>query len=222
MNARRIHLALVLAGVLASGCRATPAVDPARFEGDIRAFEAADRASPAPPRGLVFVGSSSIRMWNLEESFPGLQALNRGFGGSHIADCVAFVPRIVTPYRPLRVVFYAGDNDIAAGQSAEAVLADWQRFTRAVHAETPDALITFLSIKPSPSRWSFWPEARRANELIRADCVADRRLQFVDVATVLLGPDGRPRPELYVEDQLHLSPAGYKLWTSILEPILRT
>lgn len=215
---------LVLAVALASGCQSISAVaevEPARFEADIRAFEAADTTSPPAAGGTLFVGSSSIRLWNLEASFPGRSALNRGYGGSHISDNVALVSRTVLKYRPGRIIFYAGDNDIAHGKRAERLLADWKRFAAAVHAELPRAQLIFLAIKPSPARWDFWPEARRANTLIQAYCASDERLAFVDTATPMLDPTGRPRPELYVEDRLHLSPAGYELWTSLVEGAVR-
>lgn len=206
------------------GCKTPPplpAVDPGRFEAEIRAFEAADLERPPGVGGLLFVGSSSIRLWNLEESFPGSGALNRGFGGSHISDCVAFTPRIVLPYKPRVIVFYAGDNDIAAGKSAEVCLQDWNRFVGAVRAKLPGVRILFLSIKPSPSRWSFWPEASRANELIRLSCEASQGgLEYIDVARPLLGADGLPVAEYYVEDHLHLSRSGYARWAKVLAPVI--
>jgi predicted amidohydrolase/lysophospholipase L1-like esterase len=192
-----------------------------RWENAIRTFEESDKSSPQPRGAILFVGSSSIRRWYLPSYFPGLKVINRGFGGSHISDCVKFASRIVIPYEPKVIVFYAGDNDISAGKKPEAVLKDFQTFVRIVHDNLPDTRTIFISIKPSIRRWRLVREMRRANELIRTFVETDDRLKYLDIDTPMIGPDGKPRPELFVADDLHLSPAGYKLWTSLLLPHLK-
>ncbi|HEX4129950.1 MAG TPA: neutral/alkaline non-lysosomal ceramidase N-terminal domain-containing protein [Pirellulales bacterium] len=188
----------------------------------IEAFATQDREHPPQPGGIVFVGSSSIRRWPLQEYFPELPVLNRGFGGSQLADSVEFAYNIVTPYKPSTVVLYAGDNDLAAGKSPQEVAADFEAFIRKVRPALPEAKILYLSIKPSPKRWSIVDKGREANRLIEhwIATSGDKRLEFVDVATPLLGNDGQPRPELYADDKLHLSDAGYKIWADILRPLL--
>ena len=192
-----------------------------QWEKAIRTFEENDKSSPPPSGAILFVGSSSIRMWDLPSYFPGRKVINRGFGGSQIADSVTFASRIVIPYKPKVIVFYAGDNDINAGKTPETVLRDFQGFVRIVRDNLPDTRIIFISIKPSISRWHLVEEMRKANKLIRTFAETEERLQFLDVDTPMIGPDGRPRRELFVADGLHLSPAGYRLWTSLLLPHLR-
>jgi len=211
--------ALLLNGV---ACAAeTNAPRHAQFEAAIRAFEAADRTNPPPPAAVLFVGSSSVRLWtNAAAQFPGHRIINRGFGGSHLSDSVVFAERIVIPYRPRVIVLYAGDNDIAAGKSPEQVLADFRDFTREVQAALPETRIVFLSIKPSPSRLKHLEAVRNANGLIRYFAGADPKLTYVDVFTPMLGSDGLPRGELFVGDRLHLNEAGYKLWAGIVKPVL--
>ncbi|MBI4606939.1 MAG: sulfatase-like hydrolase/transferase [Planctomycetes bacterium] len=212
--------AAVLAG-LAVG--SAPAYLPAqtRWEAEVRAFEARDAASPPARGGVLFVGSSSIRLWDLERSFPGLGALNRGFGGSQMQDCVDLAERIVLPYAPRVVVAYEGDNDIAAGVAPEDVLRGARAFAAKVHARLPGTRIWFISIKPSLARWQLYPAMRRANELIEAWTRTDPRLGLIDAAQAMLGPDSRPRPELFVQDGLHLSEEGYVLWASLVAPRIR-
>ncbi|QDV33416.1 hypothetical protein ElP_12870 [Tautonia plasticadhaerens] len=195
--------------------------DPMRFSDEIRAFEEADESSPPAPGQVLFVGSSSIRRWDLSGSFTRLDALNRGFGGSQLSDVLHFADRVIGPYRPRAIVLYAGDNDIKGGKTAERVREDVLRLARRIRELAPDALVHFLAIKPSPSRAEFWPEMRRANALIEQASRSDDRLNYVDVATPMLGPDGEMRPELYVEDRLHLSGEGYDLWADVLAPHLR-
>jgi lysophospholipase L1-like esterase len=184
--------------------------DPSRFSDEIQAFEEADRRARPSPGGILFLGSSSIRRWDLAESFPGLD------------DLIALADRVIAPYGPRAIVLYAGDNDIAAGKSADRVLDDVLRLARFVRGAAPEASLVFLSIKPSPAREEHWPEMRRANALIERASESDDRLVFVDVATPMLGPGGRMRPELYVEDRLHLSDEGYATWVEALTPTLQS
>jgi lysophospholipase L1-like esterase len=214
--------ALLLAAVLTPGAvRAADTLKPP-FEDDIAAFEAADRAH-APPQGAVlFVGSSSIRFWDtLEKDFPGIPVINRGFGGSTIGDSVRYADRIVVPYRPRVIVFYAGDNDVAAGATPERILADFQAFVAKVRAGLPGERIVFVSIKPSLERWKRVGTIRKANDLIRRFAKKDGSIRYVDVFTPMLGADGRPRKELFRADGLHMTPAGYALWTGLVAPELR-
>jgi lysophospholipase L1-like esterase len=212
---------LLTAGLLArrGGGGEAPAF--ARWEKEVAAFEERDRKQPPPKNGVVFVGSSSIRLWDLAKSFPGLDAVNRGFGGSELADAVHFAPRLVLKHAPRLIVLYAGDNDLAAGKSPEKVFADFRAFVRAVHQALPKARIIFLPVKPSPRRWPLIGKMRQVNALVAAYCKRDERLRYVDVATPLLGADGRPRPELFARDGLHLNERGYALWASILRPHLK-
>ena len=193
----------------------------AQFEAEIAAFEAADRRRAPEPGGIVFTGSSSIRLWPALESAFGVPALNRGFGGSQLPDVVHFAPRIVTPHRPGLVVLYAGDNDIAAGRTPAQVLADYEAFVRLVRASNPAARIVFISIKPSPSRWHRVDAMREANALVARAIARDSLAAFADVFTPMLGADGRPRPELYLADSLHMTPAGYALWRERLAPFVQ-
>jgi len=194
--------------------------DPNRFAAEIKAFVDRDSKNAVPAEPVLFVGSSSTRMWRTHESFPDLPVINRGFGGSHISDVIHYADRIVLPYRPRVIVFYAGDNDIAGGKSARRVAEDYRRFVSLVHAKLPATRIVFLTIKPSRSRWSLWPQMNEANTLIRDFCREDGRLFWADLATPLVGSDGMPAPELFLSDQLHLNAEGYAVWTKALRPVL--
>ena len=193
----------------------------ARWEKDIRAFEAADETNPPPQGAVLFIGSSSVRLWtNLAQAFPGHKILNRGFGGSQLLDSVAFVDRIVTPYKPKLVLLYAGDNDIASGKSPERVLSDFKTFVARIHAALPNASIAYIAIKPCPAREKFLDQVKTANRLIQDYAASDTRLLFIDVFTPMLTKEGRPRADLCISDGLHPNAQGYELWASIIRPIL--
>lgn len=191
-----------------------------RWAKEIAAFAADDDARPFAPGGIVFVGSSSIRLWDLDASFPGRPILNRGFGGTQIPDSVRHVDRLVLRHKPATVIFYAGDNDLFAGRTPQQVDADFEAFVSCVHAVLPATRIAFIGIKPSLARWAIVDNVREANRLIRTRCDRDDRLGFVDVDGPMIGWDGKPRADLFVKDGLHLSPKGYALWNVLVAPFL--
>lgn len=194
---------------------------PDHWAGEINQLTRNDATDPVAPGGTLFVGSSSIRMWqSLQTDFPGRHTLNRGFGGSEIADSVYYFDRIVLPYHPAVVVFYAGDNDIAAGKSPEQVLADFRDFRARLYQALPDTWLVFLSIKECPARADKIPQVQEANRLIAADCREESHCRFVDLTSTLRNPDGSFRLELFQPDHLHLTPAGYAAWTKVLRPVL--
>lgn len=193
--------------------------DPTRFAEQIEAYQEADREAPPPEGGVLFVGSSSIRMWsNLDEDFPEVTAINRGFGGSQFSDLLYYLEELVLTYRPRQIFVYEGDNDVAAGKSPEEIYEDYRTFVRRVRTELPDAQIGFIAIKPSPSRWELAPKMRAANRLIRRHTLWRADLEYVDVFTPMLASDGRPRPEIFQADELHMNRAGYRLWRGLLAP----
>jgi lysophospholipase L1-like esterase len=209
---------LGLPSLLAALC-ALPAAAQDRWEKDVAAFEAADLASPPPKGEILFIGSSTIRLWDLKTSFPDLKTINRGFGGSEMADSTRYVDRLVVPHSPRIVVVYAGDNDIM-GIASEQIVIAFERFVRAVHAKLPETKILYIGIKPSLLRWGQVDRMRQANAMIRQFCERDDRLGFVDTDNAMLGWDEKPRKELYVADGLHLTAAGYQILTALVRPLL--
>ncbi|HKR09456.1 MAG TPA: SGNH/GDSL hydrolase family protein [Gemmatimonadaceae bacterium] len=192
-----------------------------RFESEIRAFEDSDRINPPRPGGIVFVGSSSIRMWpDLRADFPGLNVIQRGFGGSRLDEVVRYAPRIVLPYRPALIVLYAGENDLAENRTPEQVLDAYKAFVKLVRDSLPRTPIAFVSIKPSPSRWELVDKMRATNQMVRAYAETHPGLSFVDIFPIMIGPNGRPRSELFGSDSLHMNHSGYAIWRSVLLPIV--
>ena len=194
--------------------------DPHRWDKQIAAFEKADQETMPPKNGILFVGSSSIRYWNLEKSFPGKPVINRGFGGSEISDSLFFADRIIIKHQPRIIVFYAGDNDLARGKSSSRVVKDYQAFVAKIHGALPRTKIIFVAIKPSIARWKLIKPIRVTNSHILEITKTDPLQEFLDVDGPMIGNDGKPKPELFIKDGLHLNVAGYKLWNSLLRPHL--
>jgi lysophospholipase L1-like esterase len=202
---------------------AAAAPKPPPFAEEIKKFEAADAKAPPAKGGVLFVGSSSIRMWkNLAGDFPGVAVINRGFGGSQVRHSTMYADRIVLPYEPKTIVFYAGDNDLAANRSPEQVLADYKAFVERVHAKLPDTHIYFISIKPSKARWKLIDNIREANRLVKEFSESQpEKLGFIDVFPAMLNAEGKPRDELLGPDGLHMTRAGYELWRDTIAPVLK-
>lgn len=196
--------------------------DPFRkWEKDVAAIEARLTRNPPKPGAVFFVGSSSIVKWDVAKSFPDLSAVNVGFGGSQVRDSTHFAARILTPHKPGTIVFYAGDNDINAGRKPEQVAADFKEFCAAVHKDAPRTRVLFIAVKPSLARWNQFEKQTKANALVREVCATDSRLGFIDVVPRMLGPDGKPVPDFFVKDGLHMTPAGYEAWTAAVREALR-
>lgn len=206
----------------APGAAQAAAPKPDRWAKAMAAFAAQDRDKPPAPGGVLFLGSSSIRLWKtLAEDFPGVPLLNRGFGGSHIADSVRHFDTLVTPSKPRLIVFFAGTNDINSGKPPEEVAADFRALVGKIHAAQPETRVIFISLAIAPRRWEKRAAMALANTYIAAFCASDARLRFVDTNAVMLAPDGTARPEYYVEDRLHMSPAGYAVWAELLRPLVK-
>jgi lysophospholipase L1-like esterase len=146
--------------------------------------------------------------------------LNRGFGGSQIREVSAFADRIVIPYHPRVLVFYCGSNDVVSGRAVADVVRDLQAFVGTIHAALPHTRLIFISSAPNPARWHLKDAWLDLNGRIKAYTATDPRLAFVDIWDAMLGPSGEPRPELFVDDQLHMNERGYEIWARVLRPVV--
>ncbi|BDU18572.1 SGNH/GDSL hydrolase family protein [Dyella sp. GSA-30] len=217
----RSAMLLVIGWLLAAGSVLARQPPPQQWAPDIAAFTAQDQTQAPPQHGVLFIGSSSIHAWtSLATDFPGVPVINRGFGGSAIADSTFYVDRIVTPYHPRVIVMYAGDNDIAEGATSAEVIHDFQAFVARVRHDLPEAKIVYISIKPSIARENLWPQMHEANEGIAHWMKGKSGLRFVDIGPAMVDAQNHPRPELLRADGLHMTPAGYAIWVNALKPLL--
>jgi lysophospholipase L1-like esterase len=219
----------MLALLTGNACTTTPP-DPAssppaiaaRYDDAIAAFEAADRLAMAPPCATLFVGSSSIRFWRtLKEDFPDRTVINRGFGGSTVWEVDHYFNRVVTPYRPREIVFYAGENDLAATppRTVDDAYADFLAFMRLKERALGSTPVWFIAVKPSKLRWALQPEMGKLNAKVKALAAVRDDLAFIDIVPAMLKADGAPK-DIFVEDNLHMTPEGYALWTPIVRAAL--
>jgi lysophospholipase L1-like esterase len=189
-----------------------------RFEGEIKAYEAKDKSKPVKPGETLFIGSSTFRLWtNLEKEFQNEHAVNRAFGGATIDEINHYANRIVIPYKPSRIVFYAGTNDLANGDSAKDVYNDFLEFERIVHKALPNTKIYFVSVNPGPSRVKLQKLYDETNRLVSAEARRSHKFKFVDIRPVMYDSNGKLKEQLFGFDRLHMNKSGQDLW----EPIIR-
>lgn len=201
---------------------ALPAAEPlnSQWEEEISRIEQREKMEPLKEGGVLFTGSSSIRRWaTLAEDYPGVALTNRGFGGSQISDLVAYFDRVVLPGKPSQIIIYSGTNDVNAGESPEQVLGDFATLCGMIERELPGTKIAFISCAPNPKRWPQQVDYEKMNAIAAAYC--DRMgYDFIDVWAPMLGEDGQPSRDIYVEDKLHMNAAGYVMWKAIVAPYL--
>lgn len=191
------------------------------FWEEIQAFKKQDSIIMPPDGAVLFVGSSSIRLWqDLDVMFPQEEVINRGFGGSALPDLLGYLPDIVLPYQPSKVVIYCGENDIATNVNAEETLERLQNVLDVIRESYPEIPIIYISIKPSPSRIQFLQEMRQANQLIENYIQEVPHMYFANVFDDMLDDHGRPLSHIFLPDDLHMNHYGYLIWKSVLEPFL--
>lgn len=212
-------LLLALVGVFSScAMQPTPRPDPERFAGEIAAF-----AKKSPDKGgIVFVGSSNIRLWSsLKKDFPGLPVVNRGFGGCVANDMIVHFDTVVARHEPKLVVTYAGGNDIDRKLTVSECLADYTKFLDLIHERLPRTRVIVNSVKIAPIRASQIPKVNDLNRRLEAWCAGKNWVRYLDSSSYLADSSGQPIPGYYQQDMLHLNAEGYAKWRAILEPVVR-
>ena len=202
--------------------------DPLVWEDAIRAFEQADREQPPPEAPVVFVGSSSIRLWDsLAEDMAPLVTLRRGVGGAKVGDVLHYADRLVTRYRPRAVVIFVGTNDMGAAlgnvpKTPEEVLALTRALLEKIRASQPDVPVYWLAVKPTTTDPTRWQRGQLLNRLVADWAAGERGLHFVDANRRLLTAEGAADPRYLMWDGIHLNDAGYAVWAPpIRERLLR-
>ena len=193
--------------------------DPAVYAEDVAVLVARTQEGPMPEDAVVFIGSSSIRLWStLERDMQPLAVIQHGFGGAKLADIEFYAERLVNPFDPRAVVVFAGTNDLQphASKSPEVLLKTYQGFVERVRTDLPNVPIYFIGITPSPRRWAMWDEAQETNRLVREWSDRTPALFYIETGPALLGADGEPDADNYMLDGLHLSAQGYAIWTKII------
>jgi len=192
------------------------------FSDELKQFHEKESKMMPPANGIVFVGSSSLRMWtDLEDTFKNYNAINRGFGGSELIHANDYINELVLIHKPRQVVIYSGENDVAAGASADETYKRFVTFFNNLRTNLPKATISYISMKLSPSRSQFSNTILEANARIKEYISKQKNASYIEIASKMLDSKGGYRPELFQADMLHMKPAGYEIWTHEITPYLK-
>jgi lysophospholipase L1-like esterase len=193
------------------------------FADEIRAFRMSDSINPPPKHEIVFAGSSSFTIWkDVQDYFPDYTIINRGFGGSTLSDQLRYADQIILPWVPKQIVIYCGENDFAYDDklTPEAVTERFKQLFTLLRTNLPDTKITYVSIKPSLSRWNLAPKFQKANKEICKFLKKQPNTSFVNIWNKMLNDKHVPDKSLFLEDMLHMNANGYKIWQKAIKPEL--
>ena len=184
---------------------------------------AAAQKEPPAPGGIICIGSSHMQFWKtVREDLAPLTVHNFGIGGSRMNQAAdLFIDNLAIPFKPRAVILYEGSNDINAGTKPETVLANFQKLHRKLHAALPQARLYVLGVVPSPGkRFEKIADLKQTNELLAKECATQPWMKCIDVTSPLLGADGKPKEELFKPGDIHMLPAGYAVWKSVIAPVV--
>jgi lysophospholipase L1-like esterase len=190
--------------------------------GEIKAFKKQDSLQPPPKNAILFVGSSSFRLWHdVQSAFPGFTIINRGFGGSNLTDVIQYADDIIFPYQPKEIVIYCGENDVSSSDTitAKTVFTRFEKLFALIRKKMPRVPMVYVAMKPSPSREKFHPKLLQANLLIKNYLSRQSKSAYVDVYKLMI-ENGKPNESLYVNDRLHMNAKGYAIWQKAIQPYL--
>lgn len=194
------------------------------FWQDIQEFKKKDQQTPPQKDAILLIGSSSFTKWqDVSDYFPGKTIINRGFGGSRLLDLNYFSEDLLSPYQPKQIIVYCGENDFADDKNlkADVVVERFKTFYQKIRSKFPNIEVDYISIKYSPSREHLWPQMKEANKKIKKFMKKEKKAEFIDITKVMNDSKGNIRKDIFVEDMLHMTPEGYRLWTSVMNPYMK-
>ncbi len=169
---------------------------------------------------IVFVGSSSIRMWHdLQKRFPEHQIVNAGFGGSQASDLLLYTNELILNYKPKKVFLYEGDNDIFAGKKSDEIIADMMQIIQKIKAQNPSTKVVLLSAKPSLARWKYRRRYKKLNRHFKKLSSQDAHIDYIDLWSPMLNKR-KVMKDIFIEDGLHMNAKGYAIWYNTIKPFI--
>lgn len=189
-----------------------------RFEKEILAYEKQDSIA-MPAKGMkLFIGSSSFRLWKtFDADTKGMNALNRGFGGSTLKEALYYFDRMVATYQPSWVFMYEGDNDLTSGQSPEEITTAYEEFSARLAKQVPKAKLVFVSARPSLAREALKAKQQDLNQRITAIAAKKKGHFVIDMHSPFYNPDGTLMQDIFVSDRLHLNEKGYVIFAKQIQ-----
>lgn len=194
-----------------------------KYANDVRVINEYDGIYGFPDDPIVFVGSSSIRRWvTIQEELGRYNVIRRGIGGATTDDIILFSKDLIFKYKPRQLFFYIGENDFTnRTNTPDSVFHNFVRLYRLVRSKLPNTPISYISLKPNPGQPEWTEYHKMTNVLVKDFLEGEPNTVFIDIFTPLYNK-GKLRPELYIDDQVHLNVMGYKkIWSKKIRKHLK-
>ena len=193
------------------------------FINEIKAFRRADSIAKPPQNAILLIGSSSFTNWkNVATYFPNHTIINRGFGGSSLPHMTLYAEDIIFKYNPKQIIIYCGENDLTGGPSitADTVFERVKKLHQLIRSRYKKVTISYISMKPSPSREKYLETMQKSNRLIKTFMEQQKKSNYIDVYNSMLDDNGNILTHIFLSDKLHMNAEGYKIWQGIIAPYL--
>ena len=197
-----------------------------QFEEEVSILERLDVEEKAGEKDILFIGSSSIRLWdNINEDMYPYSSVKRGYGGAHFYDLIHFSERLVKNHTPKAIIIFVA-NDITGSNGLTNLVGDLSpnevkrlfklnyKLIRSIHKFIP---IFLIETTPTLKRWKVWSEILKSNKKLESFCKKEPNLYYISTRDKFIGVDGLPIKSLFLNDELHLNTDGYKLWSNIIK-----
>ena len=193
------------------------------FINEIKAFRRADSITAPAKDAILLIGSSSFTNWkNVATYFPNHTIINRGFGGSSLPHMTLYAEDIIFKYNPKQIIIYCGENDLTGGPSitADTVFERVKKLHQLIRSRYKKVTISYISMKPSPSREKYLETMQKSNRLIKTFMEQQKKSNYIDVYNSMLDVNGNILTHIFLSDKLHMNAEGYKIWQGIIAPYL--
>lgn len=221
-SAARVELRQVVAAAYQPLAVSQTRIDQAnkKWAKEIAKLEARDTSESYPDDAILFLGSSSIRLWErLDHDIAPYRGINRGYGGATYHDLAVFAPRLIAPHTYAAAVVFVG-NDIL-GKPTDTPLDELDRLVRHIigvsKKHQPEAPVLLVEITPTESRFAAYPQIRKANAVLREIALTAPGVILVETNEYYLTLDRKPITDYFLEDRLHQNPTGYELWGTLIK-----
>lgn len=180
---------------------------------------AANNATEGSEDSILFLGSSSIRLWNsISQDIAPWKPVRRGYGGSKFCDVALYTPQLIRGLKYRAAAIFVA-NDIT-GSELDKTPEEIARLAKVVidsiRTERPGTPVMLISITATPSRFKHWPRIEQANRALEKLSSELKDVSFLETQASYLTPEGQPKPEYFVKDMLHQNPEGYRVWGGLV------
>lgn len=177
---------------------------------------------------IVFIGDSITDYYKLDDYYADLPlaTYNRGIGGDKTGGLLSRLEDSLFVLEPTKISLLIGINDVNTNVPDQTILANYESILDGIKERLPEAEVFCISILPiNPDCASYKIDYEKSklripvlNEAIRSLAEA-RGYQFLNIYPLFADEDDYLIAE-YATDGLHLTPAGYEIWTNALKPKL--